>query len=423
MNTYYIDTAGRNTNDGLSPETAFADFENVKKLLLQPGDKVLLKRGCIWNSLLEINGKGTPDNFIEVSCYGDGEMPKIERNGDISERCIRVNNPSYFKMSNIEVCNAGTGIVLFYDNDFDNRSVYLDNIIAHDFYGIYRASGSSSTNPVWQDYQCDDRVGFSFGICVTGRDTAETKHKQVLSDLRITNTEIYRTGGGLGLDWCDHKNCDGTESGPEKFRDVVFENLHLHHNNVPDVSLSSLFIQCVTNAVFRNSTIDVGAGGAPWGAAGIHLQLARNVLIDHVTIKNMPHTGTNDECAIDFETDVDTCVIINSTFDNNAGAALEFLANKDGSLMPVSRNISVINCVFRNNNWAKIYPNAGQIQIVNWNVDNRPTGVICGCIFENPEAVTFVDGDGDLSGMVQLDNREMNSTEWSMVYEKVACNV
>ena len=278
-------------------------------------------------------------------------------------------------------------------------------------------------DPAWQSYRCEDRVGFSFGICVTGNDTEETKHRLVLSDFRVSNTEIYHTGGGLGLDWCDHKNCDGTESGPDKFRDVVFENLHLHHNNVPDVSLSSLFIQCVTNAVFRNSTIDVGAGGAPWGAAGIHLQLVRNVLIDRVTIKNMPHTGTNDECGIDFETDVDTCVILNSTFDNNAGAALEFLANQGGVMTPVSRNISIVNCVFRNNNWAKIYPNAGQIQIVNWDVDNRPTGVICGCAFENPEAVACVDGYGDLSGMIQLDNRDMNSAKWGMVYEKAACNV
>ena len=326
-------------------------------------------------------------------------------------------------MNHLEVCNAGTGIVLFYDHDFDNHSVSLDHIVAHDFFGIYRAGGESSSNPDWQSYRCDDRVGFSFGICVTGTDTAETKFRRVLSDFRVSNTEIYHTGGGLGLDWCDHKNCDGTESGPEKFCDVILENLYLHHNNVPDVSLSSLFIQCVTNAVFRDSVIDVGAGGAPWGAAGIHLQLARNVLIENVTIKNMPHTGTNDECAIDFETDVDTCCIFNSTFENNAGAALEFLANQDGSGSPVSRNISIINCMFRNNNWAQIYPNAGQIQIVNWNVDNRPTGVIFGCSFENPENVMFVNGDGDLSGMVQLDNKDINLTEWSMVYEKAACNV
>ena len=33
MNTYYIDTAGQNTNDGLSPETAFADFSVINTVL------------------------------------------------------------------------------------------------------------------------------------------------------------------------------------------------------------------------------------------------------------------------------------------------------------------------------------------------------------------------------------------------------
>ena len=418
---FYIDPNGSNCNDGLTPETPFAGFEPINNMVLKPGDKVLLKRGGCWNELLIINGQGTPDNFIEIGSYGEGKLPVIRRNGLIHERCVRVNNPSYLKMSDMEVCDGGAGIVIFYDHCFHNESVYLSNITAHDFYGIYRASGEFSSREEWKSYRCDDRVGFSFGICVTGNDTVETRNERVLSDFRVSNCEIYHTGGGLGLDWCDHKNCDGTESGKNKFGNVLFENVYLHHNNIPDVSVSSLFIQCVTKAVFRNSTIDVGAGGAPWGAAAIHLQIAKNVLIDNVVIKNMPHTGTNDECGIDFETD--TCVIKDCVFENNAGAGIEFLANKDGSSNPVSRNIHIIGCRFIHNNWAKVYPEAGQIQIVNWNVDNRPTGTICDCYFENPEGIASVNGDGFLDGMVQMGNRIGEHIEGSISCEKVACGV
>ncbi|MDD4699297.1 MAG: hypothetical protein PHV07_03440 [Oscillospiraceae bacterium] len=399
MSTYYIDTAGDNNNDGRSPSTPFKNFDIVNEMTLKPGDRVLLKCNCVFNDLLIINGKGTEGAFIEVSNYGNGNKPKIERNGQIWDRCIRVNNPSYLKLNNIEVCNGGTGIVIFYDKCYDNRSVYISNILAHDFFGIYRACGESSSVEEWKDYKCDDRVGFSFGICVTGNDTTENNDTRVLTDFRVTNTEIYNTGGGLGLDWCDHKNSDGTECGKNKFGDVVFKNLYLHDNNVKDVSLSSLFIQCVNNLEFSDSKIDVGAGGAPWGAAAVHLQLAKNILIDNVVIDNMPHTGTNDECAIDFETDVEDCVIKNCSFSNNAGAALEFLANIDGSATPVSRNIKVINCKFNNNNWAKIYPNAGQIQIVDWNTYNRPTIDIINCEFKNTNCVEDVNGDGDLTGV------------------------
>ena len=108
-------------------------------------------------------------------------------------------------------------------------------------------------------------------------------------------------------------------------------------------------------------------------------------------------------------------LIVNSVFENNAGAALEFLANSDGSETPVSRNVTVVDCTFRNNNWAKIYPNAGQIQIVNWTVDNRPTGIVYNCRFENPKDVDSINGDGDLSGLIAVDNKSTNYAELNVI--------
>ena len=169
--------------------------------------------------------------------------------------------------------------MLFYDHSYHNRSVYLHDITAHDFGGIYRASGESSCNEEWKAYRSPDRVGFSLGICVTGNDSTPMNGERVLSDFRISDCEVYRTGGGIGLDWCDHVCCDGAIAGKNKFGDVLWERLYLHDNDIPDVSLTSLFLQCVTGAVLRDSVIDKGAGGAPWGTAAIHLQLARDVLV------------------------------------------------------------------------------------------------------------------------------------------------
>lgn len=160
---------------------------------------------------------------------------------------------------------AAPGIVLFYDHSYHNRSVYLHDITAHDFGGIYRASGESSCNEEWKAYRSPDRVGFSLGICVTGNDSTPMNGERVLSDFRISDCEVYRTGGGIGLDWCDHVCCDGAIAGKNKFGDVLWERLYLHDNDIPDVSLTSLFLQCVTGAVLRDSVIDKGAGGALGG--------------------------------------------------------------------------------------------------------------------------------------------------------------
>lgn len=408
---YYIDTAGNDNLDGLTPNTALRTFHAVNKTRLQPGDKVLLKCGCVWNEQLIINGRGTEDRFIEVSSYGKGNLPKIQRNGEIADRCVRANDASFLKIGNLEVCGGGAGIVLYYDNCYHNRSVYLENILAHDFVGIYRASGESSQKEAWKSYRSDDRVGFSMGICVTGRDTTPFNNERVLTDLRVTNCEIYHTGAGIGLDWCDHKCCDGTEVGKNKFGDVLFEGLYLHDNTVPDVSLTSIFLQCATNAIFRNSVIDAGAGGAPWGTAAVHLQLCKNVCIQNVTIKNMPHTDVSDECGIDLEADVEDCLIVGCRFENNAGAAIEFLANSDVSGQAVSRNIWILDSVFINNNWAKRYANPSQILVQNWHEGNKPAGRVWNCVYRNPEGIAFVGGDGNLSELMLMNNREWEENE------------
>lgn len=406
--TYYISAHGNDGNSGLSADSAWKGFSRLKERELLPGDRVLLHRGDTWNETLVINGKGTPENFIEITAYGDGEKPKIQLNGDISERCVRINNASYLRLSEIEVCHAGAGIVLFYDESYNNRSVYINNVCAHDFYGIYRASGSSSGRDEWKDYTADDRVGFSLGICVTGRETTPYNQERVLTDFRITDCEVYRTGGGIGLDWCDHRCVDGSVVSENKFGDVLIENVNLHDNDVPDVSLTSLFLQCVTGAVFRNSVIDNGAGGAPWGTAAVHLQLAKNVVIENVVIKNMPHTNVSDECGIDFETDVENCVIRNCTFENNAGSAVEFLANFEMSACAISRRVKIDGCVFVNNNYARLDEKPGQIHIKNWQHDNCPQIEISNCLYLNPAGVDFIGGDGNYELVDTRKNCQMN---------------
>ncbi len=407
---YYIDTCGEDTNDGLSPRTAWKSFQNINGTVLSGGDKLLLRRGCVWNEHLNLYAIGTPEAFAEIGAYGEGDRPKIERSGDISERCVTVRNSSYFKLYDLEVCNAGAGIVLFYDESYHNHSVYISNVSAHHFYGLYRGCGSSSKNPAWQSYVAEDRVGFSLGIIVTGKDTSDMNDERVLTDFRVSDCEIYQTGGGIGLDWCDHRCCDGSIVGKTKFGNVVWERLHLYDNDVADVSLTSMFLQCVTGAVLRDTVIDNGAGGAPWGTAAIHLQLAKDVLIENVEIKNMPHTNVSDECGIDFETDVENCIIRGCSFENNAGAAIEFLCNFEMSPMAVSRNVVIEQCDFVHNNWAVLYNNPAQILVQIWQHDNCPSVTVRDCRFSNPDGVVEIGGDGILDLFQTEGNVVLNAT-------------
>ncbi|NQX69721.1 right-handed parallel beta-helix repeat-containing protein [Paenibacillus alba] len=74
---YYVDaTAGLDKRDGKSPETAWQSIGKVSGAALQPGDKVLFKRGEIWRGGLFAPGaSGTADNPIVFGSYGPTNLP------------------------------------------------------------------------------------------------------------------------------------------------------------------------------------------------------------------------------------------------------------------------------------------------------------------------------------------------------------
>lgn len=81
--TYYVSSLnGNDQNDGYSQATAFASLAKINATTLQPGDRVLLECGSIFeNQYLHIQDGGTEDQKIEIASYGDGDLPVIRTNG------------------------------------------------------------------------------------------------------------------------------------------------------------------------------------------------------------------------------------------------------------------------------------------------------------------------------------------------------
>lgn len=75
---YYISNSiGNDSNNGLTPEAAWQTVAMAQSLLnnsIQPGDKILLRRGDTWTEAeLTINARGTADKWITIGAYGAGE--------------------------------------------------------------------------------------------------------------------------------------------------------------------------------------------------------------------------------------------------------------------------------------------------------------------------------------------------------------
>jgi hypothetical protein len=394
--TYYVDTAGNNQNSGTSAGEPWKDFAAINQHTFSPGDSLLLKRGCVWHEELRINGAGSAQQFITLAAYGDGARPKIQRDRKPNGRCLRLNNSSYLKVSNLEVCDGGAGIVLFYNHSYQNRSVYLDDIVAHDFQKV-------------EDPEDGGRITWSYGIGVTGVEDTPNNQTCVLSDLRITNTEVYRTGAGIALDWGNHRCMDGTVALRNKFSDVYMEHLNLHDNTVDGNSFVSLFISSVTRCTVKNSTIERGARYAPTGTSALQLMYTKDVSLINVTINDTPFNPCPDNTALDFECDNEDVMVDGCTFKNNAGPAIEVLATP-GYANATTRNFVIRNCTFINNNSSHKVGNH-QIEVANWVQGNRPTGKIYNNKYSNAPNAAFFGGDGNCTGIELGQNTNIGKPE------------
>jgi hypothetical protein len=389
-NTYFIDSAGNNQHSGTSASEAWADFTNLSSRTFLPGDSILLKRGCVWHQRFSLNGTGSPGRFITIAAYGTGNRPKIQMSGNQADRCMRLNDASYVRLSSIEVCNGGVGILLYYDRSYNNRSVYIDDVIAHDF----QCTGVAREDP-------RDRVSWCYGIGITGIDNPANGQDRVLSDLKITNTEVYNTGAGIALDWANHHTIDGKIALRNKFGDVYMENLKLHDNTVSGVAFVSLFLSSVTNCTVKNTVINKGARSAPSGSSAVQLMFSKGVTLQNVSISNTPLDPCPDNSGLDFECDNEDVIVDGCTFENNAGPAIEILATP-GYANPYTRNFVVRNCKFIGNNWAKKIGNF-QISVPDWQKGNTPSGSIHSNKYQNAPGTSFFGGSGNLR-QIQLAN-------------------
>jgi len=72
---YYVSSSnGNDSNDGLTPETAFASFTPINNLTILPGDAILLYSQDIFIGQLTVNGSGNVSYPITVAPYGNSDF-------------------------------------------------------------------------------------------------------------------------------------------------------------------------------------------------------------------------------------------------------------------------------------------------------------------------------------------------------------
>ena len=337
--TYYINNrSDSNCSDGgpHSVSRPWCTLSPVNKIrTFSPGDQILLARGSFWNQQLTLAGHGTAVEPITLGAYGMGPNPKILRNQAVGDICVLVTDASNWNISDLEVGRASVGILMHYTQLF-NSGIKISHIYAHDNKGIW--GGYSTEYPVHRKvldpFATSLNINLSSGILFNIASYLTFSSSQyVLKDVSLNDVRGANNVDSVAFDaetsTIDHQD------GHNAFQDVVMNGLIFANDNGHAGEIyqraglgcsDALRLLGMTNVTLVNSVLFEEAGClTPSGTAAVILGRVSKVRFVNNIFFGVPHSGSPDETAIDFEWSESDVQLQANLFAGNAGPAVEIL--------------------------------------------------------------------------------------------------
>lgn len=380
--TYYISSSeGNDDNNGTSKKTPWKSFANVNEMRLQPGDKVLLKRGDEWNERMYIRGTGAKNAWVKISNYGDknDELPVISLNNDKHDIAIVVTDYDKSKKTKDQET-----INYIHIDGLDVRNTYL---------GIYFRFIVTKGNTGFKVTNCNFKNIYSEEAFANELDNVDNyiawmnAPKGNLETVTSYGTH-KETGGGVGeYIWPDAIRV----SGIARYEDIIAREFDINNCVFEDssggfhASLSTpaghdvysiekvRMYDCVMTGtyagLYRFELVEGGWDGtdkSEWGyvrnvrhldgcdyRAGVtgptasYMAVCNNILVENSEMAYVYNHGGGDGCGFDYETYVSNITQRNMVYHNNDAAALLIL-NADAYKKDY-QNVSLLDTLSYNN--------------------------------------------------------------------------
>lgn len=304
-------------NSGLSPEAPFRSLKKINELSLQPGDRILLSAGQVFEESLVLKDlRGSVDREIYVGTYGENDKKAtIEAAGYFNG--ILIQDCAHIRVANLEITANGKGTDTTVDEDMrcgvlvktsktgTYENITLEGLDIHDvFYedpGFRRGKGEVRTANGTQSY--------GWGIRFINRtDGALLKNLKVLNCQvkNVAHTGIKFTAFTDGIQGVEVSDCRVLKTGG------------------PGIQMSGVYDGNVKNCVVNYSGSKDDS--RKWGrGSGLWTWGSSNIIIQHNEFRNANGPGDSAGCHIDFN-----CrnVIVQYNFSyKNAGGFIEILGN------------------------------------------------------------------------------------------------
>ncbi|MEK3683292.1 S-layer homology domain-containing protein [Paenibacillus sp. FSL R10-2736] len=326
---YYVDsTAGSDSNPGTADSSPWQTLGKVNGTVFQPGDRILLKSGSIWNNqTLAPQGSGSAGKPIIIDRYGSGDKPKIKANGQHAD-AITLSNQQFWEIRNLDVSNTAPVTGSFAQSLGDFRGIHvtgadagkleyirISGVDVHDVSG--EIAWISGTVPPVPDPGIRFKTGWDgskkTGGIVFDTKVADPKHPQqatVFNDVIIENSTVKNTSFG-GIIFKQYAGDGGGDSSSGVVstgwgaRDSESDPKFTPHTNIiirgnyitqkdTDFGCNAMYLTGVRGAVVENNVVE-GAG-----TSGIETYYADDIVIQYNEVfKTSQKAGGADSNGID----------------------------------------------------------------------------------------------------------------------------
>ena len=300
--TYYIDSIdGSENGDGLTPQTAWRSVP-VKECVLEAGDSVLFRCGGVYECTLTVrNSRGTAENPIRITAYGEGEKPRLTTNE--KTEVLRLIDCSYVEISDLEITAPNGGGIWIDTLNTASEGISLKNLTIHQI----------------QNYKVTARDNLSAGAAVARACVMvkglPAKSLYPVNNLSITDCEMYDCGNGvslwgafdqsLGNPWNDD---EFSECGPVYNQNALIENCYFHDMDAEAVIIGicdgALMTHCRVIDCCQGEGVDEN-GNILYFTAAAWFWGSENSTIEYCEIAGQKNVG--DGMTVDFDSQSNHC--------------------------------------------------------------------------------------------------------------------
>ncbi len=315
--THYVDNGPgcSDSGPGTSEAAPWCGFTKLAGQTFGAGAQILLKRGDTFTGELgKLYGSGTSTAPIVLGAYGSGARPHITGTGRATDRAVWIQDASYWTVRDLELSNAGAGLVFWYSTN-GHTGLTVDDVYTHDVQGVFAGAPAQADLP---------GMYHSAGILITGQ-VPVTASESAVTGVTLTRLEGYNNNDDV-----DISGFNANSGGQQGFLSTA-----LGHHSVSGVSLTeSYFHHNLSGENFDNlqdMTItgmrldDTGHGGNSWGTTALFFWSSSRVTVADSILNGEAATNSPDQTETDLEAFDDHIAFRGNFFGNSAGEPIEIL--------------------------------------------------------------------------------------------------